>query len=146
MQSQSNCVVNQIPTRTNNSIQSMMNYPKFAPAVTKNNDSYKPKNNSTPASGVSKFVTCPNQPSMDKAGNPICFKCGKIRYTRDCPKHPYKPRVYTQVLQRIQMPWKTCPKKWENSLRNKLRWTDWTMRLSQKMMMTDMSMIHIMRI
>lgn len=54
----------------------MMNYPKFAPAATKNNDSYKPKNNSPPASGASKFVTCPNQPSMDKAGNPICFKCG----------------------------------------------------------------------
>src|SRR5260370_22906887 len=31
---------------------------------------------------------------MDKAGNPICFKCSKIGYARDCPKHPYKPRVY----------------------------------------------------
>ena len=44
--------------------------------------------------GSSKFPACPNQPSTDKAGNPICFKCGKIGFARDCPKHPYKPMVY----------------------------------------------------
>src|SRR5260370_21953383 len=44
--------------------------------------------------GTSKLIPCPSHRSMDKAGNPICFKCGKIGFARDCRKHPYKPRVY----------------------------------------------------
>src|SRR5260370_41481452 len=44
--------------------------------------------------GNSKLTPHKIQPSMDKAGNPICFKCSEIGYARDCPKHPYKPRVY----------------------------------------------------
>src|SRR5258708_5291574 len=43
----------------------------------------------------SKLTSYPSRPSTDKAGNPICYKCGKIGLARDCPRHPYKPRVFT---------------------------------------------------
>ncbi len=39
----------------------------------------------------SKFPSSQSHPSNDKAGNPICYKCGKIGFRRDCPRHPYKP-------------------------------------------------------
>ncbi len=32
--------------------------------------------------------------STNKAGNPICYKCGKIGLAQECPCHPYKPRVF----------------------------------------------------
>src|SRR5258707_9038323 len=43
----------------------------------------------------SKLPYTRGQPSNDKAGNPICYKCGKIGFARDCPKHPYKARIFT---------------------------------------------------
>ncbi len=44
---------------------------------------------------LSKLPLNQGWPSNDKAGNPICYKCGKIGFTRDCPRHLYKPRVFT---------------------------------------------------
>src|SRR5258708_33044226 len=43
----------------------------------------------------SKLPYTRGQPSNDKASNPICYKCGKIRFARDCLKHPYKARIFT---------------------------------------------------
>src|SRR5260221_1128723 len=43
----------------------------------------------------SKLPYTQGQPSNDKASNPICYKCGKIRFARDCLKHPYKARIVT---------------------------------------------------
>src|SRR5258708_29141598 len=48
-----------------------------------------------PPSLSSKLPSNQSQPSNDKAGNPICYKCGKIGFARDCPRHLYKPRVFT---------------------------------------------------
>src|SRR5258708_32066433 len=48
-----------------------------------------------PFTSVSKFQSNQSRPSSDKAGNLICFKCGKIRYAQDCLNHPYKPWVFT---------------------------------------------------
>jgi hypothetical protein len=28
-----------------------------------------------------------NRPSSDSKGNPLCFKCGEVRWARDCPNH-----------------------------------------------------------
>ncbi|SRR5258708_6557074 len=48
-----------------------------------------------PSDVSSKLPSNQAQPSNDKAGNPICYKCGKIGFTKDCPRHLYKPRVFT---------------------------------------------------
>ena len=71
-----------------------MNTRKFTPNLSKN-ITPEQKKSMSPAFGSSKFSPCNKQPSTDKAGNPICFKCGKIGFAQDCPKHPYKPRVFT---------------------------------------------------
>src|SRR5260370_20436748 len=95
LQSQPNRMVNQAQTRINMSVPAKSNYTnstKFTPGSSKSNMP-KQKNQANPL-GMSKFAPHMNQPSTDKAGNPICFRCGKIGYARDCPKHPYKPRVY----------------------------------------------------
>src|SRR5260370_16704800 len=61
-------------------------------------DTPKQKGYTRPIPGMSKFPSHSNQPSTDKVGNPICFKCRKISFTKDCLKHPYKPRVYALGL------------------------------------------------
>ncbi len=54
----------------------------------------KAKDTKSPSTS-SKLPSNQGQPSNDKAGNPICYKYGKIGFARDCPRHPYKPRVFT---------------------------------------------------
>ena len=39
-----------------------------------------------------------NHLSLDKAGNPICYCCGKIGYTNECPNHPQRTRVFLMGL------------------------------------------------
>src|SRR6266478_5845194 len=91
-QTQPHCIPNQAPQRANSSAPMKTNYSKYTTGSSKN-DMHNQKMTTNPM-GSSKFPAHPNQPSTDKAGNPICFKCGKIGFARDCPKHPYKPRVY----------------------------------------------------
>ena len=95
-QPQPNHMVNQVQHRTNTSILTKLNYnnvKRFTPHPSKD-DLLEKKDNANTMQGNSKLTPRKFQPSMDKVGNPICFKCGKIGYARDCPKHPYKPRVY----------------------------------------------------
>ena len=47
------------------------------------------------SSSLSKLPSNQARPLNDKARNPICYKCGKIGFARDCLRHPYKPRVFT---------------------------------------------------
>src|SRR5258708_37795190 len=39
-----------------------------------------------------------NHLSLDKAGNPICYCCGKIGYANECPNHPQRTRVFLMGL------------------------------------------------
>src|SRR5258708_22215280 len=39
-----------------------------------------------------------NCPSSDKAGNLICYCCGKIGYANECPNHPQRTRVFLMGL------------------------------------------------
>jgi len=82
-------LMRQVQNRTNYS-----NTKSFAPHHVKHEPS-KQKGNTNSTFGTSKFTPCSKQPSTDKAGNPICFKCGKIGFAWECLKHPYKPRVFT---------------------------------------------------
>src|SRR5260370_34536722 len=88
-QPQTHRLMRQVLNRTNYS-----NTKSFAPHHAKHEPS-KQKGNANPTFGTSKFTPHLKQPSTDKAGNPICFKCGKIGFAQECPKHPYKPRVFT---------------------------------------------------
>ncbi len=39
-----------------------------------------------------------NHPSLDKAGNLICYHCSKIGYTNECPNHLQRTRVFLMGL------------------------------------------------
>ena len=75
--------VNQVPDRNSITVPTITNYiqtRKFVPSSSKN-ESTKQRGNKNPDPGTSKFTTPHStQPSMDKAGNPIYFKCGKIGF------------------------------------------------------------------
>src|SRR5258707_8118751 len=42
-----------------------------------------------------------NCPSADKTGNPICYQCGKIGYTNECPNHLQWTRVFAMGLTEV---------------------------------------------
>jgi len=96
-QPQTHRLMRQVLNRTNSSVQNRTNYSNtksFTPHHAKHEPS-KQKGNTNSTFRTSKFTPCSKQPSTDKAGNPICFKCGKIGFAQECLKHPYKPRVFT---------------------------------------------------
>jgi len=79
-QPQTHRLTRQVLNRTNSSVQNRTNYSNtksFAPHHVKHEPS-KQKGNTNSTFGTSKFTPCSKQPSTDKAGNLICFKCGKI--------------------------------------------------------------------
>ncbi len=84
------CVANQAQQRTNSWILTKMYHSNINinNAASSKNESSEQKVYSRTTPGLSKFPTHNNQPSTDKVGNPICFKCGENWLHKGLPKTP----------------------------------------------------------